>query len=70
MASSRLASGLALLNGLGLLSGVRAQSNRTLPEAAQIIDQKSFNVLEEVLPPSEANATTVSLNARCLSVRG
>ncbi|KAF4904422.1 Gluconolactonase [Colletotrichum fructicola] len=61
MASSRLASGLALLNGLGLLSGVRAQSNRTLPEAAQIIDQKSFNVLEEVLPPSEANATTTFL---------
>ncbi|KAF3799921.1 hypothetical protein GCG54_00010115 [Colletotrichum gloeosporioides] len=61
MASSRLASCLALLNGLGLLSGVRAQSNRTLPEAAQIIDQKSFNVLEEVLPPSEANATTTFL---------
>ncbi|KAH0439234.1 evolved d-pantonohydrolase [Colletotrichum camelliae] len=61
MASSRLASGLALLNGLGLLSGVRAQSNRTLPETAQIIDQKSFNVLEEVLPPSEANATTTFL---------
>jgi gluconolactonase len=29
-----------------------------LPETAQAIDQKSFNVLERVPPPSEANATT------------
>ncbi|KAM0543441.1 hypothetical protein ACHAPJ_012305 [Fusarium lateritium] len=29
-----------------------------LPDTAQIIDQKSFNVLEHVPPPSEANATT------------
>ncbi|KAF4973285.1 hypothetical protein FSARC_360 [Fusarium sarcochroum] len=29
-----------------------------LPNTAQIIDQKSFSVLEHVPPPSEANATT------------
>jgi hypothetical protein len=34
---------------------------RALPEKAQIIDQKAFNALDEVLPPYEANATTVSL---------
>lgn len=32
---------------------------RALPEQAQIIDQKAFNALDEVLPPSEANASTV-----------
>jgi gluconolactonase len=32
---------------------------RPLPKNAQIIDQRSFNVLEEVKPPLEANATTV-----------
>ncbi|KAH7368236.1 hypothetical protein B0T11DRAFT_305007 [Plectosphaerella cucumerina] len=31
---------------------------RPLPKNAQIIDQRSFNVLEEVKPPLEANATT------------
>jgi hypothetical protein len=30
-----------------------------LPETAQVIDQKSFNVLERVPPPSEVNATAV-----------
>lgn len=30
-----------------------------LPETAQVIDQRSFNVLERVPPPTEANATTV-----------
>ena len=33
---------------------------RALPDKAQIIDQKAFNALDEVLPPYEANATTVS----------
>lgn len=32
---------------------------RPLPAKAQIIDPKSFLVLDEVLPPLEANATTV-----------
>ncbi|KAF6812289.1 evolved d-pantonohydrolase [Colletotrichum plurivorum] len=60
MPISRIAAGLALLEGLGFLSGAQAQSatERPLPEQAQIIDQKSLNVLEEVLPPAEANATT------------
>ncbi|KAF9870455.1 evolved d-pantonohydrolase [Colletotrichum karsti] len=62
MAFPRLASGLALFQGLGLFSGVQAQSSeRPLPEKAQIIDQKSFLVLENVPPPAEANATTVFL---------
>jgi len=30
----------------------------TIPPQAQAIDQKSFNVLETVPPPPEANATT------------
>ena len=38
-----------------------AYASRILPEKAQIIDQRAFNVLPEVLPPTEANATTVSL---------
>ncbi|KAF6805080.1 evolved d-pantonohydrolase [Colletotrichum musicola] len=61
MPVSRFAAGLALLEGLGLLSGAHAQSaaERPLPEQAQIIDQKSLNVLEEVLPPAEANLTTI-----------
>ncbi|KNG48183.1 gluconolactonase [Stemphylium lycopersici] len=32
---------------------------QSVPESAQIIDQKSFNVLEVVPPPSEANASTL-----------
>lgn len=70
MASVRLATGLALLEGLGSFTGVQAQAaspaERTLPENAQIIDQKSFLVLEEVLPPSQANATTVCILCRIL----
>ncbi|GJC87396.1 gluconolactonase [Colletotrichum liriopes] len=44
------------------LSGVQAQSSalaeRPLPEKAQLIDQRSFNVLEVVPPPYEFNATS------------
>jgi gluconolactonase len=65
MTSVRLATGLALLEGLGSFAGVHAQAassaERPLPEKAQIIDQRSFLVLEEVLPPSKANATTVCI---------
>jgi hypothetical protein len=32
-----------------------------VPQAAQIVDQKSFNVLDVVPPPSVANASTVCL---------
>ncbi|KAI8242674.1 hypothetical protein K4K57_004404 [Colletotrichum sp. SAR 10_99] len=45
-----------------LLTGAVAQAlpdgAPTLPQQAQIIDQLSQNVLEEVLPPYEANAST------------
>lgn len=51
---------LATLVPLGLRRTAAAE--KTLPEQAQIIDQKSFAVLETVPPPSEANASTV----RCL----
>ena len=37
-----------------------ATGPRPLPEKAQIIDPKAFLVLDEVLPPLEFNATTVS----------
>merc|ERR1712137_637843 len=32
---------------------------QTVPESAQIVDQKSFNVLPNVPPPSGANASTL-----------
>jgi hypothetical protein len=34
----------------------------SIPEQAQFIDQKAFNVLPSVPPPSVANLTTVSLS--------
>lgn len=46
--------------GIGPFSQRVAAATPALPSLAQLIDQKSFNVLEQVLPPSEANATTVS----------
>lgn len=73
MASARLATGLALLEGLGSFAGVQAQAaspaERPLPEKAQIIDQKSFLVLDEVLPPSKANATTVCFQHQVLTTQ-
>lgn len=52
-----LAAGVLVHSGLGLQrSGVFATK---LPSAAQVIDQKSFNVLDEVLPPVLANDSTV-----------
>ncbi|KAI4598311.1 hypothetical protein KJ359_003195 [Pestalotiopsis sp. 9143b] len=48
---------LATLVPLGLRRTAAAE--KTLPEQAQIIDQKSFAVLETVPPPSEANASTI-----------
>lgn len=71
MASVRLATGFALLEGLGSFAGIHAQAaspaERPLPENAQIIDQKSFLVLDEVLPPTQANATTVCTLSQILS---
>jgi hypothetical protein len=49
--------------GYGLLGETKAKAavldRERLPDTAQIIDQRSFNVLERVPPPNEANATTV-----------
>ncbi|KPM42820.1 hypothetical protein AK830_g3767 [Neonectria ditissima] len=54
-----LAAGILVHSGLGLEScGALAAK---LPSAAQIIDQKTFNVLDEVLPPSQANDSTLFL---------
>ncbi|KAG7003287.1 Six-bladed beta-propeller, TolB-like [Fusarium oxysporum f. sp. vasinfectum] len=62
MAIGVLAIGVLVPYSLGLFG--EAQANPTtidpakLPATAQIIDQKTFNVLEHVPPPKEANATT------------
>lgn len=47
---------------------VSAQTNETetIPSQAQVIDQRSFNVLSSVLPPAEMNSTTVSPCRLCL----
>lgn len=47
-----------------LLSEVCPQ---TVPEQAQFVDQKSFNDLKTVPPPSESNLTTVSMAFRTSS---
>lgn len=47
---------------LGLLDKTQKTTSidlKKLPATAQVIDQKSFNVLQHVPPPKEANATTV-----------
>lgn len=64
MAIGVIAIGVLVPYSLGLFG--EAQANPTaidpakLPATAQIINQKTFNVLEHVPPPKEANATTVS----------
>lgn len=45
----------------GIAGGVWATSTSSVvPSQAQIINQKSFNVLSTVLPPSQVNSTAVS----------
>ncbi|KAF5264316.1 hypothetical protein FOXYS1_4902 [Fusarium oxysporum] len=62
MAIGVIAIGVLVPYSLGLFG--EAQANPTaidpakLPATAQIINQKTFNVLEHVPPPKEANATT------------
>ena len=46
-----VALGALVQSGLGLAAKV--------PSTAQVVDWKSFNVLENVLPPAEANDSTV-----------
>ncbi|KAF7550134.1 hypothetical protein G7Z17_g5907 [Cylindrodendrum hubeiense] len=54
-----LAAGILVHSGLDLRSwGALAAK---LPSTAQIIDQKTFNVLSDVPPPSQANDSTVFL---------
>lgn len=45
--------------GAQALAQEMAYEIRALPDQAQIIDQRAFNVLAEVPPPDEANSTTV-----------
>ncbi|KAG5803080.1 hypothetical protein H9Q74_012308 [Fusarium xylarioides] len=63
MAIGVLAIGVLVPYSLGLFGEVQVKPTTVidpakLPATAQIIDQKSFNVLEHVPPPKEANATT------------
>ncbi|RKL38832.1 hypothetical protein BFJ72_g6962 [Fusarium proliferatum] len=62
MAIGVLAIGILVPYSLGLFGEAQAKPTvidpAKLPATAQIIDQKSFNVLEHVPPPKEANATT------------
>jgi len=53
---------------LGLLTAIgfnaigkvwAATTSNSIPSLAQVINQKSFNVLETVPPPDQANATSV-----------
>lgn len=54
---------LAILMPLGVnpfaRNAVVSATATTIPALAQVIDQKSFNVLDVVPPPAVANATTV-----------
>ena len=52
---------LSLILGTTLLCGASAQ---TIPQQAQVIDQKALNVLETVEPVSVENLTTVSPEPR------
>ncbi|KAF4487997.1 gluconolactonase [Fusarium agapanthi] len=62
MAIGALAIGVLVPYSLGLFGEAQAKPTAIdpakLPATAQIIDQKSFNVLEHVPPPKEANGTT------------
>lgn len=59
MASFNMAGGVIALLLTGAVAQALPDGALTLPQQAQIIDQLSQNVLEEVLPPYEANASTV-----------
>jgi len=45
----------------GLVAGSIGVHAAQIPAAAQIVDQKTFNVLSTVGPPVEANDSTVCL---------
>lgn len=48
------------LFAVGVLAPVWGVAAAKLPSTAQIIDQKSFNVLKDVPPPAVANDSLVS----------
>lgn len=55
---------LALLVALASQQGILATTGRArwqnVPAQAQVIDQRSFNALDTVLPPSQVNGSSVS----------
>lgn len=58
-----MALGALLLAALVPLGFNRFAIARTVPDQAQVIDQRDFLVLETVPPPVEANSTTVCLES-------
>ena len=59
MAVVALLVGILVPLGLNPFSQWAAAATPPVPASAQIIDQRRFNVLDQVLPPAQANATTV-----------
>ncbi|KAK7953725.1 lactonohydrolase [Apiospora saccharicola] len=59
MAVAALLVGILLPLGLNPFSHWAAAATPPVPSSAQVIDQRQFNVLDQVLPPSQANATTL-----------
>lgn len=60
MASLRSIAIMAALLGNGINAAVPPHQKRAIPALAQVINQKSFNVLPEVPPAVEYNASSVS----------
>ncbi|KAK7967099.1 uncharacterized protein PG986_001376 [Apiospora aurea] len=59
MAVAALLVGLLVPLGPNPLSQWAAAATPPVPSSAQVVDQKGFNVLDQVLPPAQANATTL-----------
>lgn len=60
MASLSAALSVFVAGAIASVTNPKHLSVRQVPEQAQVIDWKSFNVLETVLPPAQANGSTVS----------
>ncbi|ORY62688.1 lactonohydrolase [Pseudomassariella vexata] len=58
MAAAVLALGIILFPASSFNPFSRGVRAFAIPPLAQVVDQKSFNVLETVLPPAEANSTS------------
>lgn len=59
MAVAALLVGILIPLGLNPFSRWAAAATPPVPSSAQVIDQRRFNVLDQVLPPAQVNATTV-----------